>query len=84
MIAVVIGLFYQKVDLLALCVVVLAASVIGQIGDLSMSCLKRIVGVKDYGNLFPGHGGFLDRFDSHMFVWPTVYLLYQFGVSFIG
>lgn len=40
------------------------ASVIAQIGDLCMSVIKRTYGVKDYGKIFPGHGGVLDRFDS--------------------
>lgn len=53
---------------------ILIASVIDQIGDLSMSVIKRVVGVKDYSNLMPGHGGILDRFDSYMFVAPFTYI----------
>ena len=48
-------------------------SVVGMFGDLSASVLKRNVGVKDFSNLLPGHGGILDRFDSCTFVLPTLY-----------
>lgn len=40
------------------------AAIVSQIGDLAMSVIKRTYGVKDYGKIFPGHGGVLDRFDS--------------------
>ena len=45
----------------------------GQIGDLIASLLKRYCGIKDYGNLFPGHGGVMDRFDSVIFVVIVMY-----------
>lgn len=45
-------------------------SIIAQIGDLIASAIKRSYGIKDYGNLFPGHGGVLDRFDSIMILSP--------------
>jgi len=43
-------------------------AVIAQIGDLIMSVIKRHYGIKDYGKIFPGHGGMLDRFDSVLIV----------------
>lgn len=52
-----------------------AGAVIGQIGDLSFSIIKRQTGIKDYGHIFPGHGGVLDRFDSVIFVAPVIELV---------
>lgn len=51
-------------------------SIVSQIGDLFESHLKRKAGVKDSSNLIPGHGGFLDRFDSHIFNAPFVLLFF--------
>lgn len=50
-------------------------SILSQIGDFSASCIKRYVGIKDYGNLLPGHGGMLDRIDSVIFIAPFAYFL---------
>lgn len=53
----------------------LLGSLCGVFGDLSMSVIKRQVGIKDYGNLIPGHGGILDRFDSVMITAPLTEVL---------
>ncbi|MEG0804403.1 MAG: phosphatidate cytidylyltransferase, partial [Pygmaiobacter sp.] len=51
------------------------ASVMGILGDLFTSAIKRQCNIKDYGFIFPGHGGILDRFDSVLFVMPFVLLM---------
>lgn len=56
-------------------VIGLFGSILGQIGDLSFSVVKRGSGIKDYGKIFPGHGGVLDRFDSVIFVAPAIELI---------
>ncbi len=50
-------------------------SVMSQLGDWTASLIKRQVGIKDYGNIFPGHGGMMDRFDSTLFTIPTGVLI---------
>jgi phosphatidate cytidylyltransferase len=57
--------------------VCLIAAVAGNYGDLMESKLKRLAGVKDSGSMMPGHGGFLDRFDSILLATPFVWLLLQ-------
>ena len=67
------GVMYVLIALLA-CV----AAVLGIYGDLFASVVKRQCGIKDYGTIFPGHGGILDRFDSVMFIAPFVTMAITF------
>lgn len=70
---------FTPVDIPFFAAAVLGAvgAVIGQLGDLTFSVIKRQTGIKDYGHIFPGHGGVLDRFDSVIFVAPVVELVLQ-------
>lgn len=56
------------------------SSIMAQVGDLSMSLVKRSMDIKDFGNLLPGHGGILDRLDSILFTLPLFYILVSSGV----
>lgn len=64
--------------LIFLAIIAAVVAVTGTFGDLLESKLKRMADVKDTGNLMPGHGGFLDRFDSLLFAIPSVWLLLHF------
>lgn len=59
----------------AVILITIALSVISMLGDLSASVIKRNYGAKDFGKLIPGHGGVMDRFDSCIFVLPTLYFI---------
>ena len=59
----------------------LLLAITGQLGDLVKSAIKRDMGVKDMGNLIPGHGGVLDRFDSWVFSAPFVYFYLKYFIK---
>lgn len=67
--------FQEKMPEGAILLVSGCLAVVGQIGDLVESMLKRMSGQKDSGRLLPGHGGVLDRLDSLLFVFPTAWFL---------
>lgn len=66
---------HLHVNFAALAIYGFLGSLVCQLGDLAFSAVKRLCGVKDYGNLLPGHGGALDRFDSMTFVAPLIEVL---------
>jgi len=68
------------VDTVHWVIIALIISIAGTYGDLVESMLKRSIGVKDSGTIMPGHGGFLDRFDSAIISFPLVYLF----ISLLG
>ena len=63
-----------------LALVGVVANLFGQLGDLSMSLIKREAGIKDYSHIFLTHGGMLDRFDSTLFIAPWLYLFVCAGL----
>jgi phosphatidate cytidylyltransferase len=83
--AVVVGLLFQyifmpeyNINFLALVLLGLIDGPLSIVGDLSFSLIKRSYKIKDYGSIFPGHGGMLDRFDSIIFTAPVIIIINQF------
>lgn len=74
----VFGRFFA--DNLGLALYLAVVSLLGQFGDLSMSAVKRVAGVKDFGKIFPGHGGILDRCDSLIYPLSFTWLLFCFKI----
>jgi phosphatidate cytidylyltransferase len=76
--AYIVSIFYKELSLTHWLTLAAIISIFGTLGDLSESMLKRSIGVKDSGNILPGHGGLLDRFDALFLAIPAVYLYLQF------
>ena len=82
--AVIISLIYtyiinrtgsMEISYLSIAAIAIVLSILSQIGDLAASSIKRYTGIKDFGELIPGHGGMLDRIDSILFIAPFAYFL---------
>ena len=67
--------FGMEFSYISTIIISIILSVVGQIGDFAASSIKRYVGIKDFSNLIPGHGGMLDRLDSVIFIAPFAYML---------
>jgi len=72
--------FGMSDKLISTLILTIPLCIVGMIGDLFASSIKRSVGLKDYSNLIPGHGGILDRTDSILMIAPILYLCTLFGV----
>lgn len=70
--------YYDRILLTLLLTIPLCIA--GMVGDLFASVIKRKVGIKDYGNLIPGHGGVLDRVDSMLFISPLIFCFVFAGI----
>ena len=74
------GYFFAPEILVHCLIIGVLGGIVSQFGDLTASIFKRKMGIKDYGNLIPGHGGVLDRVDSAIFAIPVCYMIYAMFV----
>jgi phosphatidate cytidylyltransferase len=75
--------FVPEIPAWQVSLIAIAGNIAGQFGDLAESAMKRGAGVKDSGQLLPGHGGMLDRVDASLFALPVVYLCFGFLDSWL-
>jgi phosphatidate cytidylyltransferase len=80
----VFGMTVMENFMLYAAVVSFACALFSIVGDMSASAVKRYAEIKDFGNLFPGHGGVLDRMDSLLFVAPIIYLVINMLQEWVG
>ena len=80
--AIVLMLFFNRepVQIIATAVFTIPLCIVGMLGGLFASAIKRSVQLKDYGNLIPGHGGIMDRLDSMLLIAPLLYVLIVVGL----
>lgn len=78
---IILGRFIPEVAIIHYFLIGALCGIMGQFGDLVASSIKRSVGLKDYGNIIPGHGGILDRFDSILFNGVVVFYYITFIIK---
>jgi phosphatidate cytidylyltransferase len=75
---VIYSLFVKIEPIWKIIILTMFTSIMSQLGDLVASRMKRITGIKDFGNIIPGHGGIIDRFDSIIFTAPVIYYFVRY------
>ena len=70
------NLMNLSINYLHIAIITIVLAIIGEIGDLAASGIKRYCGIKDFSDLLPGHGGMLDRIDSLLLITPFAYILF--------